>query len=469
MPSLQDLVDTEVNKSSQLAGMTVLPGSTQPAGTTGQFAPSATPTTSTQPTVAPEPTVGQTLEGIKTQAAVIQAELDKRKALEGLTYDTTKNPYDSAIVPIDEKAIARQQMKLFQKEIDATNRVYQDILNKERLAGQGRLGTQTAMAARGGLLGSDFGEAQRQTQMSANSEVERSIQNERLAKIGTIMGTMRKAVADEIAAKRLARTQDAETYVKYLAAGKERKVENARIAANALLDSGIDPKTLTPEELSAIGKEANLSANDILAEYNSLKSGKEEADLKTRKTEAEINKIDADIASGKLKTIGEGTMLYNTETGETFKNPKTYAPGTGSGSSLDLTGDGKRTLLGGGWSEGEIGTLQDGVKEYGLQEVIAKEKANGATSSQIASLEKAYKSGGDETNNFLSEDYFKQLFGEDGLKSAAKEAGTVTGGDDWIPFNEAGDTSSYLTKLMSTVELYRQAGYTDQEILKLMQ
>jgi DnaJ-domain-containing protein 1 len=428
------------------------------------------------PATTPEPTIGQTLAGIKTEALRVQDELNRRNAskgsVTGLTYDTGPT-YEQLYPTINERDIQRKQMRLFQKEIDATNRVYNDMLGQERLAGQGRLGSQTAMAARGGLLGSDFGEAQRQNQVGFNQQSERAIENERLAKIGSIMGTMRKAVADEIANKRLARQQDAQSYISYLASAKERRTANLALAATSLLDAGLDPLTMDPAELDAIGKEANLSANDIITQYRQLKKSTEaaaaESGLKTRKTEAEIKKIEADIAKGKLIELGEGTMLYNIETGETFKNPKTYAPKTGSGSAaLGLTPDDKRNLLGGGWSEGDIDAIENDVRTFGLTEAIQNAKNNGASASQIAAMQKAYGAEGN-TQQFLTKDYFKGLFTEDQLKQSAKDAGFISGGDDFIPFNESADTEAYLSNIENIINSYRTAGYTDQEILKMMQ
>lgn len=422
---------------------------------------------------ASEPTIGETLKSIQDRALQLIQERDKGKSKTGSgittpTYDEDPS-YEDLYPEIDESAVRRNQLKLFQGQIDATNAIYDDMLAEERLAGQGRLGTGRAIAARGGLLGSDFGAAQKDRIVGANTQAERAVQNERNAKIGSIMGTMRQAVADELVQKRQARQQGAENYISYLASSRERKQSNAKLAAQSILNAGIDIADMDEAEIAAIGKEAGLSAQDIIMAYQSVQSSLDEAGLETRKTEAEIKKIEADIAKGKLITIGEGTMLYNTETGETFKNPKTYAPGSGSDSSISLTADDKRTLLGGGWSEGDIATLEAGVRSEGLQSVIAAEKAAGATSAQIKALEKAYGSTSEDTNQFLSKDYFRNLFGEDAIRESAKEAGTVSGGDDYIPFNEKGDVESFLTGLESKVELYRQAGYTDQEILKMMQ
>jgi hypothetical protein len=299
------------------------------------------------PVAAPQPTIGETLAGIKAQAMTVQQGIDALKAsekkgkLNAPTYDSYPT-YAELYPEINQREIDKRQRKLFQGEIDATNRVYDDMLAQERLAGQGRLGTGRAISARGGLLGSDFGAAQESNITSANSQAQQAVQNERMAKIGGIMGTMRKAVADEMTEKRAARQQGAENYISYLASARERKENNRNLAARAILDSGLDPATMDPKELEAVGKEAGLSAQEIIMAYNDMKTTKDaeatKLDLETRKTEADISKINADIESGKLITIGEGTMLYNTETGEMMKNPKTYAPSTSGGGSGSSAG-----------------------------------------------------------------------------------------------------------------------------------
>lgn len=478
-PTSIDLLTQEKPNFFSQPTPTNAPGAMQ--YTNGGRASMLPPTTSAAPapvaaapsTAAPayEPTIGETLTGIKQQAMTIQDQLNATKApgkLNNPTYET--GPTYAELYPeIDERKVARNQRRLFQAEIDATNRVYDDMLAQERLAGQGRLGTGRAIAARGGLLGSDFGEAQRNTIVGANSDAQRAVQNERSAKIGVIMGTMRKAVADELTEKRAARQQGAENYISYLASARERKENNRNLAARAILDAGLDPTTMDPAELEAVGKEAGLTAQEIIMAYKDLQTASEAEGLKSSKTQAEIAKLEADTANAGFFELSEGQSRYDANGNVIASKGKTYAPGTGSDSSINLTADDKRTLLGGGWSESDISTLESGIRSEGLQSVIAAEKAAGATPAQIKALEKAYGSTSTEASQFLNKDYFRSLFGDEALKASAKEAGVVSGGNDYIPFNEGGDTEAYLTQLEQTVNLYRQAGYTDQEILKMMQ
>ena len=339
------------NELNAVGGMSLIGGGFQsaynpplPQAPTPRQAAPAPQAPTPAPTAAPQPTVQSELDRIKQEALGIQDILNQRAAGEatigeslGLVTPTfeTGPTFEDLYPDIDENAVRRNQMRLFQQEINATNQLYDEMLAQERLRGQGRLGTQRAISARSGLLGSDFGEANRANVESLNVGQERAIQAERQARIGAIMGTMRKAVADELTEKRQARQQGADNYIKWLASSQERKANNANIAAASFLQAGIDPTTADPAELTAIAQEAGLSTDDIIFQYRQLKANQDAAaaksELETRKTEAEIAKIEADIAEGKIKTLGEGTMLYNTETGETFKNPKTYAPTAASG------------------------------------------------------------------------------------------------------------------------------------------
>lgn len=421
-----------------------------------------TPTAPVTP-VAPEPTIGETLTGIKNEALRIQDVLNRRQAQEkgigDITFDTGPS-YEEVYAPVDEEAIRRNQMKLFQSEINATNKLYDEMLGQERMRGLGRLGTQRAISARGGLLGSDFGEAQRANVEGINVGQENLIQAERQAKIGSIMGTMRKAVADEIAAKRAARKEDAESYIAFLASAKERRQNNANLAASALLSAELDPTTMAPAELDAIAKEAGLKTQDIILAYQTAKAGAESAGLESRKTQAEIDKIEADIAKGKLVTIGEGTMLYNTETGETFKNPKTYAPGTGSAATKDyLTTDNKKALLGAGFSSTEIEAIADDVVAYGLDSVIKQAQSNGATTAQINALRNVYKVEG-QTESKIDRKFISDWYGIPDNNE---------GGNSFLGFEWGQTNAEQLDNLMATINRYKAVGMTDEEIYKALE
>lgn len=80
-------------------------------------------------------------------------------------------------------------------------------------------------------------------------------------------------------------------------------------------------------------------------------------------------------------------------------------------------------------------------------------------------LKATYAKGGQD--RFLNTDYFKQTLGMDGLyELSGKKLGIFTRDKDAKKQQAANE---YAATLMQSVEQYRQAGFTDDEILKLMQ
>ena len=240
-----------------------------------------------------------------------------------------------ATTEVNEDEINRRQMALFQKEIDATNQIYGNLMQEAQFQGQGRIGSQRAISARSGLLGSDFGASQKETVMDYNRQIERGIAAEQAARIAAIQGFARKSAADEIAAKNAARMQGADAYIKYLGSAAEVKSSNLQKLAAAMLEQGESPFTMDEQALKEIAGIYGTTVGDIQSTFQTFKSQSDaEAEanlLKRTKTEAEINKLNMEIEKGQWQSIGEGTMLINPTTGERIKNPKTSAPSAASG------------------------------------------------------------------------------------------------------------------------------------------
>lgn len=206
----------------------------------------------------------------------------------GSFYSPNPDPYGSTDVenylretantPVNEDDIYRRMLRLYQKEIDATNQMYDQMVNTARIEGEGRLGSQAAMGARAGILGSDFANAQEQKVRGYNSDIVHGIQAERSARINSIMGFARKSAADEIAAKNLARRQGAESYLKYLAGKTERKSENMNKLAGALLAQGIDPSELDEKQLNEIATQFDTTKDEIISSYAIYKASQSSGD-----------------------------------------------------------------------------------------------------------------------------------------------------------------------------------------------
>lgn len=305
-----------------------------------------------------EPTIGQSLgtnqgaydqlESIKQQALSIQDILNSGN----VTFDSGsdfRSPaqtqygspeienylYDIASTPVDEQAIRQNQLKMFQGEIDAVNQIYDQYLREAQQEGEGRLGSQRAMSARGGLLGSDFASAQKGKIQQYNTGIEQGIQAERSAKIAGILGLARKASADEIAAKNQARREGAESYLNYLKSSRENKANNINNVVSALMAQGINPTELSSKELTGIANELGTSTDDIIARYQiagtqgtgdqfTLKPGEVRYD-----SAGNVVAEGGDDISNKIYSTSRGLVRLNPETG----NPELIFSTGGGGSS----------------------------------------------------------------------------------------------------------------------------------------
>lgn len=101
----------------------------------------------------------------------------------------------------------------------------------------------------------------------------------------------------------------------------------------------------------------------------------------------------------------------------------------------------------------DIGGINDSQKKV-LQNVLG-----GVTPTQERAADKL---------QFLSKDYFKNLYTKNQLEQAAADAGFGDMGKGLFNLKDV-NTEDYLNYLDKLVNQYRQAGYDDQEILKMMQ
>ena len=250
-------------------------------------------------------------------------------------YDERAMRYrDQADAVIDPNQIYQDQLRMYQAEIDAVNELYRSHLQEAQRQGRGRLGSSTALQARSGLLGSDFGQAQTDEMQRYNLDIEGGIRAEQRAKIGAIMGEVRQSTVRELEQKRAAKEQGAEAYMQFLTEKSSRRQTEMQRIAQMVLEGELDPEEVNWDETL---KGSGLKWDDIKPIYDGMERdyraaqaeaqmAQMERDAKLRKTEAEISKIESDIENGNVVRLGEGDMLYDTRTGQFFKNPKTFAP-----------------------------------------------------------------------------------------------------------------------------------------------
>lgn len=310
-------------------------------------APAPTPTASTPTPMAPAPIDVRSqqmaqLNNARTQLEGIQQQLNQRTIGDSLadagspllgtpTGYTPQTPFDEDRA---RKQAQREQLRLHQAEIDATNQIYDNQLNDARLQGLGRLGSTRALGARGGILGSDFAATQKQNQIGANNAEQAAIQAERLTKIGTIMGNVRDSVFKQMEDKRQAYTLGADALLANIAGQAKAKEDNINMFAGDLIAQGFDIADLDPEELQAFAKEANVSTNDLLIGYARAKKAATTTDDKKytlKAGETLVNAAGETISSipGEPVVYKEGDLIMNAD-GTTTKVPKTSAAGSSS-------------------------------------------------------------------------------------------------------------------------------------------
>lgn len=264
---------------------------------------------------------------------------------------------------IDPQAAYDEKVKQRQAQIDATNAMYRDQLNQARIRGQGRIGSGTAMQARGGLLGSDFWTAQTNQIQNANTEVENSIEQERLVAVNQILSEAQKDATAEIAAKRAAKEAGGAAYLAYLSGASERKASKTSKAAQLLLSLGKSPQDISDAEL----KQAGISRQDLTMEYTAGKSAQEAASaaagLATQKTQAEIAKLQQDVANGVLdrsKYYEVGNKIYEQGTNKFISdaafNPYSGAFQVSPGNQIydPVTNTFKAAPVNTGWATGDL-------------------------------------------------------------------------------------------------------------------
>lgn len=263
---------------------------------------------------------GSTLKGYEPTAANAYKEL----ALPGIdtSGDQTKNTLQSrarqgALATVDEGSVYQNQLNQYQKEIDATNKIYGQILADTQQQGLGRLGSSRAIQSRGGLLGSDFGAAQTDTIGKANLDQENLVRAEQSAKIGAILGKVRQGAAKEVADKRAAQKLSTDEYLAFQASSQERKTGRVNALMASLIDQGIDVKELSPAQLSQIAKDYGIATNELTSGYVTAKKANEAAEAKHFKDNS------FDLSEGSAKYV------YDPATGKTTlvaSRAKTYAP-----------------------------------------------------------------------------------------------------------------------------------------------
>lgn len=180
----------------------------------------------------------------------------------------------------DEAKIREQKLQEMQAAIDATNNMYADQLVRAKQVGAGRLGTTTAISARTGNLGSDFGNAQYNTQEQGNEDTYKSIENERLTKVNALLTQAKSDATTEIANKRAEFVKGLDARLSYYQNADQRKADNTSKAISAIIAKGLDPNSIDPTSLKSFATYYGIDPTDITAGYAEAKKASDAALVK---------------------------------------------------------------------------------------------------------------------------------------------------------------------------------------------
>lgn len=248
---------------------------------------------------------------------------------------------------LSETDVRNKSLAAMQAQIDATNSYYASKLNESRRQGQGRLGSSTAIQARRGLIGSDFGAALTDETNNANTQIYNSIEEERNAKVQALLSEAKTAGEERYQKERDAIEGGLKSRLELAKGRSEYNRTQAERAVKSLIAQGIDPTTLNEAELAKLTDSKTgfgVKSDAIISAYKTAKytSDKTAAEEKKKRDElladkALDQKYKMEFEQSKPVSLSEGGRLYDPKTGKQIAyNPKTYAPkdGDGTGSAL---------------------------------------------------------------------------------------------------------------------------------------
>lgn len=134
------------------------------------------------------------------------------------TYETEASKYatENANKTVDEEAIRQAKAAEAQAQIDAINKRFDEAVKAEKIAGVGYMGQTRSAAARGGLLGSDFGASQLATTEKANIAAVEAVNAKRNLELAAVWDKIDQRASEEINKKTEQALKGRESYISWL-------------------------------------------------------------------------------------------------------------------------------------------------------------------------------------------------------------------------------------------------------------
>lgn len=258
----------------------------------------------------------------------------------------------------DATKIRSQVAANMQGQIDAIEQVYAGLITSANREGENRLGRTRAISARGGLIGSPRGEAQRENTAAYNSEIVGNIKARMANEIAAVLDRIDTRANERIDEERTRIEGDREEYLAQLAKNRQEAREDAKILAQG----GVQLDELDDADIQDLMKdtgyenpllfEAYFNANKPAAlqdefQYMNIGGGRVVRFNKGKGGEPEVFELGAPEGDDwEFRMAGDTPIWINTRTRETQ-----VVDGVESGN--DFTGEDKNQISQAGLSNAD--------------------------------------------------------------------------------------------------------------------
>jgi hypothetical protein len=273
-----------------------------------------------------------------------------------LSSDEYKAQYGAK--PVDENAVREQIIKDNQSRLDAINSLYAGKLADDKVQGTGRLGSTRAINARGGLMGSDFGQSNIGQTQKYNAKVEDATRQEQALAQAGVFAKIDEQTQAKVAAQKAEALGDANAYKDYLSKAQTDALDYAKTlgASGLSLD---ELKTQNPTAYKNLIESSGKDEFTLGVVMNASKRKAEQIDYQYKTVGNKFIAYGINQKTGQIETI-EKDLPAEIENLQDYNTPTTLPDGTVifTPKQIDPTKP-----------------LQDQVLMYGAEGQYAKEQA----------------------------------------------------------------------------------------------
>lgn len=257
------------------------------------------------------------ISGNVGQVAYTPAELEQQKA------EQLKNQYyQDEAAPVTEEERRRAVTADFQQEIDNLNQIYATNRAEATRLGQGRLGQDTAIQARRGLIGSSFGEAATTGVEQFNTGEMNKVDAEHAAKMNVLQAQFRAAITKSREDKKAAQKLGADYYAEYTKQKPARDAALATKQVQAAIAAKVKPSDKELEDwASSIGVDPVRFKQEFadaqkLATNTDTKTALDQKKLVSDLETQALNRMKTGVDINKPYEVGGYLYQYNPMTGQ---------------------------------------------------------------------------------------------------------------------------------------------------------